>query len=66
MLFASVHVADGSIAFLRTGCISVVSAVACTVPTVDFNAPDPHLDIKHRPYLLCLAPANAWAALVGS
>lgn len=58
--------ADGSIAFLRASCISMVHAVAAAVYALDYKAADHDLDIEHLPYLLCVASTYPWAAVVGS
>ncbi len=57
--------ADGSIASVRTGRISMVPALAAAVPAVGFDAANHHLDGQHDPYLLRLASAQAWTS-VGS
>ena len=44
----------------------MVSALAAAVPAVRVNVADHHMDRKHHPYVLRLAPAHAWAALVAS
>ena len=66
MVFGRVCLANGSIAFVCTGCISMVHAVAAAVPAIGLDAADHHLDIKHYPYLLCLALAHTGTAMGGS
>ena len=50
--------ADGSIASVRTGRISMVPSLAAAVPAVGLDGADHHLDGEHYPYLLCLAFAR--------
>src|SRR5215469_10140885 len=59
-------VANGSISFVCTGCISVVHALVVAVPTVALDGANHGLDSKHYSYLLCLASAHTWAAVGGS
>src|SRR5215469_10455263 len=63
MVLGRVCMADGSIAFVCTGFVSMVSAVAAAVHTVDINAAYRCLDIEHYVYLLCLASADSWTAV---
>src|SRR5258707_1022718 len=64
--FGRVCLANGSIAFMCAGCISLVPAVAAAVHKVDLDGADHDLDFEHYSYLLCLASAHSWAAVVGS
>ena len=66
MVFGRICLADGSIAFMRTGRLSVVPALAAAVRAVGLDSADHHLDGEHHPNLLRLAFAHAWSAVVGS
>jgi hypothetical protein len=44
----------------------MVPAVAAAVHKVDLNGADHDLDFEHYSYLLCLASAHNWTAVVGS
>ncbi len=44
----------------------MVSAVAAAVHKVGLNLADHDLDFEHYSYLLCLASAHGWTAVVGS
>ena len=59
-------VADGSIASVCTGRISVVPALAAAVPAVGLDGADHHLDGQHHPDLLRLASARTWPSVVAS
>ncbi len=59
-------VADGSIASMCTGRISVVSALAVAVPAVGLDGADHRLDGQHHPNLLRLAFAHARTSVAGS
>ena len=58
-----VCLANGSIAFMCAGCISMVPAVATDVHKVDLNGPDHDLDFEHYSYLLCLASVHSWTVV---
>ena len=58
--------ADGSIASMRTGCLSVVPSLAAAVRAVGLDGADHHLDSEHSPYVLHLAFAHAWSSVAGS
>src|SRR5262249_47057777 len=66
MVFRRICLADGSVPFVRTGCLSMVLALVAAVPAVCFDVADHHLGGEHHPYLLRLASANTWTAVVGS
>ena len=66
MLFGRICLADGSPAAMRTRCISMVYALAVTVPAVDVDTPDHDLDGEYYSYLFRLAFTYTWASLVGS
>ena len=51
---------------MRTGCLSVVPALAAAVPAVGLDGADHHLDSEHHPNLLRLAFAHAWSSVAGS
>jgi hypothetical protein len=44
----------------------MVPAVAAAVPKVDLNGADHDLDFEHYSYILCLASAHSWTAVVRS
>ena len=58
--------ANGGIARLCAGRVSVVPALAAAVRAVGLDGADHHLDSQHHPDLLCLAFAHAWSSVVGS
>src|SRR5438309_10956026 len=66
MVFGRICLADGSIAFMRTGRLSVVPALAPAVRAVGLDGADHHLDSEHHPNLLRLAFAHAWSSMAGS
>ena len=66
MVFGRIRVADGGIAFMCAGRISMVPAVAAAVHAVGLDAADHHLDSEHHPDLLRLAFAHAWSSVGGS
>ena len=66
MVSGRVCLANGRIAAVCASCIPMVPAVAAAVHTIALDVPDPRLDNKHYSYLLCLASAHAWTAMVGS
>ncbi len=66
MVCGRICLADGSIASMRTGRVSLVLALAAAVSAVGLDAADHHLDGEHSPYLLRLAFAHAWASVVSS
>src|SRR5512146_3083540 len=57
--------ADGSNAFMRAGCISMVPAVAATVYALGFDAANLDLDSEHHTNVLRLVFARAWPAMAG-
>ena len=58
--------ADGSIASMCAGRISLVPALAAAVRAVGLDGADHHLDSQHHPNLLRLAFAHAWSSVAGS
>src|SRR5208282_870108 len=66
MVIGRICLADGSIALMRAGRISMVPALAAAVPAVGLDGADHHLDSQHHPNLLRLAFAHAWSPVVGS
>src|SRR5262249_11218026 len=66
MVWGRLCLADGSIATMCAGRISMVFALAAAVHTVVDDAADQHLDIEHHPYLLCLASAHTGTTVAGS
>jgi hypothetical protein len=66
MFSGSICVANGSIASVRTGYISVVSSLAAAVFEVGLDATDYRLDREHHPHLHGLALANTWRRVDGS
>jgi hypothetical protein len=44
----------------------MVPAVAAAVPKVNLHGADHGLDFEHYSYLLCLASAHGWTAVVSS
>src|SRR5262249_28035314 len=56
--FFGVCLANGSVAFLCAGRLSMVPAVAAAVPALHFDTADRHLDCKHHSYILCLASSD--------
>jgi hypothetical protein len=44
----------------------MVPAVAAAVHKVDLNGADHDLDFEHYSYVLCLASADSWTAVVSS
>src|SRR5258708_121666 len=65
-VFGRVCLANGSIASLCSGRISMVPAVAAAVHKVDLNGAAHDLDFEHYSHLLCLASAHSWTAVVSS
>ena len=57
--------ADGRVAAVCAGRVSVVFALAAAVRAIGRDAAAHHLDDKHYPYVHRLASANAWT-LVGT
>jgi hypothetical protein len=58
--------ADGSVAFVRTGRISMVSFLDTAISEIGLDATDHHLDSEHHPHLRRLAFAHTGTPLVGS
>src|SRR5215470_20057370 len=58
--------ADGSIASVCTGRVSLVPALAGAVLAVGLDAANHHLDGEHFAHLLRVAPAYDWTSLGGS
>ena len=63
MVIGRICLADGSIAFMRAGSISMVSALAAAVPAVGLDGAAHRLDSQHHPNLLRLAFACAWSSV---
>jgi hypothetical protein len=59
-------VADGRIASVRAGRISVVPAVDAAVSSLTLHAANHHMDSEHHSYLRRLAFTYTWTSLVGS
>src|SRR5260370_17972025 len=66
MVCGRICLADGSIAFMRTGRLSVVPALAPAVRAVGLDGADHHLDREHHPNLLRLGFGDGWLSVVGS
>src|SRR5258708_39704320 len=66
MVCGGICMADGSIACMRTGGLSVVPALAPAVRAVGLDGADHYLDSEHHPNLLRLAFAHAWSSVAGS
>ena len=66
IVFGRICLADGGIAFVRTGRVSVVPAMDVAVSSVTLHAADHHLDGEHLPHLCRLAFTYAWRSVVGS
>jgi len=66
VVFGRICLAHGSIAPLCTGRLSMVLALAATVPAFGLRPADCHLDREHSPYILRLASAHTWTPVVGS
>ena len=66
MVSGRICLADGSIASMCAGRISVVPALAAAVPAVGLDGADHHLDGEHHSDLLRLAFAHARSSVVGS
>ncbi len=60
---AHVCLAHGSISFVRTRRIPVVSSVASAISDVGLDAADHYLDRKHFPDLRHVALAHNWASV---
>jgi hypothetical protein len=58
--------ANGSISFVRTRHIPVVSCVAAAISDVGLDAPDYHLEREHHPHIRPVAPASTWASVGGA
>ena len=66
MVIGRICLADGSLAVMRTRRISMVYALAVTVPAVDVDTPDHDLDGEHYSHLFRLAFTCTWTSVVGS
>ena len=58
--------ADGRIAFMCSGGISLVFAVAAAVRAIGLDTPDPHLDGEHHPHVHRLASAHSGISVCAS
>jgi hypothetical protein len=58
-----IRVAYGSISFVRTRSVPMVSSLAAAISEVGLNTADHHLDGQHFSHLRQLALANTWASL---
>ena len=56
-------VANGSVSFVRSRRIPVVSALAAAIPEIALDIAADGLDCEHYPYLHHVAFARAWASL---
>ena len=63
MLAGCIRLADGSIAFVCASRISLVPALAASVPAPGFDPADHHLDGKRHTHLLRLASARTWPSV---
>ena len=61
-----VCLANGSISFVRTRRIPMVSSLAAAISDVGFDAADHHLDCEHYPDLRPMALAHTWASVGGA
>ena len=66
MVFRRICLANGGIAFVRTGCVPMVPALDAAVPEVGLDTAYHHVDGEHYPYILRLAPARAWTSVGAS
>jgi hypothetical protein len=56
-------VANGSISFVRTRCVPMVSSLAAAISYIGLDAGDHRLDCEHFPHLCHVALAHAWASV---
>ena len=63
MVSGRICLADGSISFVRTRCIPMVSSLAAAISQVGLDAADHRLDCEHYPHLRHVALAHTWASL---
>ena len=58
--------ADGRVAPMRTGRVSVVFALAVAVRAIGLDTPDHRLDGEHYPHVHRLALAHTWPSICAS
>ena len=62
----AICLAHGSISFVRTRRIPMVSSLAAAISDVGLDAADHHLDREHYPHLRPMALARTWASVGGA
>ena len=58
-----IRMADGRVASMCAGRVSVVFALAAAVRAIGLDVADHHLDSKHYPHIHRLAPAGPWTSV---
>ena len=62
----AICLANGSISFVRTRRIPMVSSLAAAISDVGLDAADHHLDCEHYPHIRPMALARTWASVGGA
>ena len=63
MVSGSIRLAHGSISFVRTRHIPMVSSLAVAISDLGLDAADRFLDCQHYPYLRYVAFARTWSSM---